>query len=188
MNRTKPQAVAAETYIQALINKDSTIVYDIYQRFFPKTLQYVTQNQGTEEQAKDVFQESLLHIIVGSQKKRLTIQNFEAYLFTVCKNMWRREAESQKKRVIYSEFPTLIDKDTDMALFALEQERQEIYRDQFQLLSTNCQEILALFFNNTSYEAIVEELSYASINTARQRIFKCRNKLVSLIKKAIHHY
>lgn len=169
-------------YLQALIHQNNDIILEIYERFYPKTLRFVLQNRGNEDQAKDVFQESLLYLMTLNRQKKLQINNFEAYLFTIGKNMWRRELEKQKKWVMNDGVVTLIDKDTDAAMFMLEQEQLELYTEKFSLLSDNCKEILSLFFNDVPYEQIIKELSYATINTARQRIFKCRNKLIKLIK------
>lgn len=169
-------------YLQALINQNNDIIIEIYERFYPETSRFVLQNRGNEDQAKDIFQESLLYLITLAQQKKLQINNFEAYLFTISKNMWRRELEKQKKWVMNDKMVTLIDKDTDAAMFMIEQKQLELYTEKFGLISDNCKEILSLFFNDVPYEQIIKELSYATINTARQRIFKCRNKLMKLIK------
>lgn len=183
----KDQLVSAEEPIidpltKGLVVGDEDTVSKIYQRFFPKVLQYISKNQGSLEEAKDIFQESLVHIIVGVRENRIKIKNLEAYLFSTCRNHWRRQAENKKKWVMNVDDLTLKDKDTDFAELFLEQEQMQLYRNKFELLSDNCKQVLALFFNNVSYEDIVKELSYATINTARQRIFKCKNKLVTMIK------
>ncbi|WP_024770043.1 RNA polymerase sigma factor [Aquimarina macrocephali] len=177
-----------DKFITALLQNNSVVIVEIYERFFPKALRFILQNKGNHEQARDVFQESLLYIVIGVRERKLNIDCFEAYLFTICKNIWRRELEKQKKRVIKDAITTLVDKDTDFALFVLEQEQLELYREKFALLSDNCKEILSLFFNDVSYEEIIKELSYATINTARQRIFKCKNKLIKMIKSDSRFY
>ncbi len=173
---------ATDKFIKALIQGDNVIISEIYDRFFPKALVFILQNKGTQTEARDIFQEALLYIIIGVQERKLKIDCFEAYLFTICKNMWKRELEKQKKRVIKEEVITLVDRETDFALFMVEQEHLELYREKFNTLSDNCKEILSLFFNDVSYEEIIKELSYATINTARQRIFKCKRKLINMIK------
>lgn len=169
-------------FIEALLNNDNIIISEIYKLFFPKALRFVLQNSGTHDHAKDVFQEALVYIIIGVRERKLNINNFEAYLFTICKNKWRREIEKEKKWVMKDGLSALVDKDTDFAMFMLEQEYLELYREKFNLLSGNCKEMLSLFFNDVSYKQIVKEFSYATVNTARQRIFKCKRKLIKLIK------
>ncbi len=174
--------LSTDIFIQGLTKGDEKIIAQIYRKFFPKILGYISKNKGVIEEAKDIFQEALLIIIVGVKENRIKIQNFEAYLFTICKNLWRKHAENKKKWVINQDVTHLKDKDSDFAAFFIEQEQMQLYREKFNLLSDNCKEILSLFFNNVSYENITKELSYATINTARQRIFKCKNKLIKLIK------
>ena len=78
---------------------------------------------------------------------------------------------------------TLVDKEAELGTHILEQELFDFYIEKFDLLSDNCKEILSSYFNGLSYEDIVAEYSYASVNTVRQRVFKCRSKLVKLIKE-----
>lgn len=182
-NFISPPKPIMDPFTKGLIDGDEDMISKIYHKFFPKVLQYISKNSGTLEEAKDIFQESLIHIIVGIKENRINVQNLEAYLFTTCKNNWRRQAEKKKKWVMNLDVVTLKDKDTDFAAFFLEQEQMQLYREKFNLLSDNCKEVLSLLFNNVSYESIVQELSYATINTARQRIFKCKSKLVKLIKE-----
>ena len=97
----------------------------------------------------------------------------------VCRNIWKRKL---KTKVINSKLDTLENKATDLSLYILEQECFDFYIEKFQLLSSNCKEILGNYFNGWSYEELVEGLNYANINTVRQRVFKCRTKLIELIK------
>ncbi|WP_109300807.1 RNA polymerase sigma factor [Aquimarina sp. AU474] len=169
-------------FINALVQGDDLVILEIYERFFPKALVYILQNKGTHSQAKDIFQEALLCIVIGVKERNLKVDCFEAYLYTICKNMWKKELEKLKKRVIKEDVIALVDKETNFALFMIEQEQLDLYREKFGMLSENCKEILSLFFNEMSYDEIVKELAYATVNTARQRIFKCKKKLIEMIK------
>ena len=65
----------------------------------------------------------------------------------------------------------------------VQQEYFDFYIEKFDCLSVNCKELLSSYFNGLNYQEIVQEYGYATINTARQRIFKCRAKLIKLIKE-----
>ena len=90
--------------------------------------------------------------------------------------------KSLKNKVIKSDVLTLRDNEFDLSSFVLEQQCFEFYLAKFNLLSINCKDILTSYFNGYDYEEIVQEFSYASVNTVRQRVFKCRSKLIELIK------
>jgi len=69
-----------------------------------------------------------------------------------------------------------------MAQSALEQDRWELFREKFEMMSDNCREILGLLFNKVSGKEMMEKLGYSSDTTVRQRVFKCKKKLGELVK------
>ena len=77
----------------------------------------------------------------------------------------------------------LVDDDTDIAMATLEQERWELFHEYLDKLSDNCKQILKLFFKKVGYAYIVEKFGYNSETVARQRVFKCKNRLKELISK-----
>ncbi|WP_459210671.1 RNA polymerase sigma factor [Aquimarina rhabdastrellae] len=168
-----------EKYINALINGNEQIIKEIYKKIYPKIESFICANRGQSHDALDVFQDGLMYIIVTQKEKRRPIASFEAYLFVICKNIWKR---TLKNRVIKTDVVTLPNKETDLSLFILEQECFDFYIEKFDLLSDNCKEILSSYFNGMSYEEILNVYAYSTINTVRQRVFKCRAKLMKLIK------
>lgn len=172
----------ASQYLNGLISGDRKVVNTIYEQFYPKVRTFILQNKGKEDDVQDVFQDALMYLITKQKEKPLALQSFEAYLFTICKNVWRRTLKKEKSKVTNDDTITLVDKETDLSLFFMEQERLDFYLEKFRLLSQNCKDILSSYFNGMSYEEMVQELSYATINTVRQRVFKCKAKMIQLMK------
>jgi len=168
-----------DKYLDALISGNEKVLKEIYSKMFLKVQSFVLNNKGQKDDAYDVFHDALLYIITKQKEKRTPIQSFEAYLFVICKNLWKRKL---KTRVIKLEVSTQEDKVTDLSQFMREQEIHDFYIEKFRQLSPNCKEIIGNYFNGWSYEDILNEYDYSSINTVRQRVFKCRTKLTQLIK------
>ncbi len=172
------------SFLNALIRNDKKVIKRIYKDNYAKVLYFILKNKGNRDDAADIFQKALLQLILRYKKEPFQIKiSFEAYLFTVCKNLWRRELNKSKHKVTNSKVVELIDDDTDIALAALEQERWELFHEHLEKLSENCRKVLKLFFNKIPYAKIVENLNYNSETVARQRVFKCKNKLKDLISK-----
>ena len=174
----------SDYFIQGILKSDEKIVSEIYEHYFPKVLAFVYQNQGHREDAEDIFQKVLLQISVRIKHRELTFltSTFEAYLFTACKNLWRRELNKRKKRVTNSSPVELVSEEVDMARALFEQERFDFFKEKLSELSGNCKIILDLFLKKVSYEEMVRILSYTSETVVRQRVFKCKAKLIRLIK------
>ena len=169
-------------YLKALIEGDRVVIKTIYSNTLPRVIKFVCQNKGSEDDAKEVFQNALLQLVVRYKKDQFVITgSFEAYLFTVCKNMWRRELKRRKIEVTSNSFLELRDKDEDIVYAILEQKQWEIFNDAINKLSDNCKRIMDLFFSRIPYAEMLKILNYTSENVIRQRVFKCKAKLKSLI-------
>ena len=171
-------------YLEALLSGDSNIIQDIYNANYHKVKSFVLKNQGQSTDAEDIFQKALLQLATRYKVDKFEIKtSFEAYLFTVCKNLWRRELNKSKNWVTKDGVIELKDENEDLAMAILEQKRWELYSDCMSLLSDNCKKILSLFFAKKTYASMVVELNYNSESVVRQRVFKCKRKLKELIRK-----
>ena len=171
-------------YLDALVKGDSKIISKIYEINFKQVKRFILQNKGNTEDAEDIFQKALFQIAVRHKKEGIRIKStFEGFLFTVCKNLWRRELNSRKSRVTNSEVVEQISEAHDSARAIIEQKRQELFVEMLDRISENCKMILSMFFAKLSYAEIVASTDYTSETVVRQRVFKCKKKLTDLIKE-----
>ncbi|MEP2937643.1 MAG: sigma-70 family RNA polymerase sigma factor [Gilvibacter sp.] len=171
----------ASQFSQGFLDGDPVVLEVLYKRVFPNVLSYVQSHDGSKKDAEDIFQNALLVVFVKIKEEKTNIKAIDSYLFTVCRNLWRREAA--KNRVTNIEKVTLWSKEIDLSAFYLEQEQFDLYREKFELLTEQCKELLGMSFAKVGYDAIVKAFNYASQLVARQRVFKCKNRLIELIKK-----
>jgi len=170
-------------FLKALLEGNSKDILTIYKNNFPSIQRFVLQNKGRKEDAEDIFQKALLQLATRYRTEKFEIkQSFEAYLFTVCKNLWRRELNKSKNRVTNNEVIELSSDEHDSSLALLEQKRWELFTENLELVSENCKKILKMFFAKLPYAQIVINMQYNSETVARQRVFKCKNKLKKLIE------
>ena len=170
-------------FLEALVEGNSKVIQLIYQNNYNKVKQFVLQNKGQKQDADDIFQKALLQLIVRYKKEKFTINTtFNGYLFTVCKNLWRKELNKSHFRVTNKEVITLVDEDTEMALSIIEQKRWEVFQEALKQISENCQQILKMFFAKVAYSEMVKKMNYNSETVARQRVFKCKAQLTKIIK------
>mgnify|MGYP000526233650 CR=1 FL=1 len=170
-------------FLEALVQGNSSVISGIYETSFPSVKKFIFNNKGQLADAEDIFQKALLQIAVRYQKEKFEIKtHFEAYLFTVCKNLWRRELNKHKNKVTNEKIIELHSEENDNAFAVLELKRQELFIEKLNLISINCKQILTLFFAKTPYNEIVTMLDYSSETVVRQRVFKCKKKLTDLIK------
>ncbi len=172
------------TFLQGLLSGDEKIIHTIYKKSLPAVIAFVKNNNGSYEDAEEIFQDALFQLTLRLKVRNFEIKStFEGYLFTVCKNLWRKELNNRKKKVRNDGIIELVGEEVEHSSFILEQERWELFEEKIAQLSENCMQLLKEYFNKVPYDVIVSKFNYSSENVAFQRIFKCKKRLGELIKK-----
>ncbi len=157
---------------------DESALDFLYKKNFKMMLKMILKNNGSEEEAKDIYQEALIVFwqkVIADKNFTLT-SKISTYLYSICQNLWRKELE-RKKRHTYeqperSEFP---DQDA--------RERGEIIQQCLRELGDTCRKILTYYyFDRLSMVEIAERLGFANADTAKTKKYKCKKELDNKIK------
>lgn len=142
-------------------------------------LKMVLRNSGSEDEAKDVFQDALVVFWekVVSEKLVLT-SKISTYLFSICQNLWRKELDRKTRHAgeLTVDKPDNFDPD--------KQERIDAMRKCLQMLGESCRQILMLYyFDDLSMQEIAQQMGLANADTAKTKKYKCKQELDNLVKK-----
>lgn len=172
-----------QNWLAILSSSNSVGISLLYQEFLPSIVNLVTTNNGTDEEAMDVFQEAIIVVYKKSKEDDFVLSSsFFTYLYAVSKNIWlKRLTKKGKPTVTFSELPELMDED-DFNNTILEEERYRLFRSKFRNLSDNCRQLLSLFFKKTPMKEIVDLMGFGSVQYAKKRKFQCKQNLVKLVK------
>lgn len=171
---------------EGLKNRDNLVLRYLYEEYFPLVRAFVCQHGGDEDEAKDVFQESLVAIYRRLQQDGLSIeQSLKAYLLATARNIWFKKSEQSGRMAEYhKEYHRLdMEDDTEGAFLSQDEERYSLFQKHFLLLAKECRDILKLFYERISLEEIASRLGYSSGNYVKKRKFFCKEALVKSIKE-----
>ena len=157
---------------------DERVLDYLYKKYYRMMVKLVTDNSGTEDEAKDIYQEALLAFWQKAASRKLVLTSkISTYLYSICQNLWRKELE-KKKRFSYEEV------DDEEYQNHEAKERLKIVSDSIAELGDVCQKILMYYyFDGLSMADISKKLNFANTDTAKTKKYKCKKKLDSLIKK-----
>lgn len=176
-------SVSNNAQIEQLVNGDPSIYKMLYAKLLPKIIFYVKNNNGTEDDAKEIFQNALFQLITRAKISCIEIRSsFEGYIFVVCKNLWLKELNNRKKEIRNDGVFELKVNESETIASILQQEQWDLFEEKRKMLTDNCRELLKDFFNKVSYKKIVAKFKYSCENVAFQRVFKCKKRLADLIK------
>lgn len=180
--------IANHPEIEKLVNGDKKTLKSLYTVLFPKISFFILKNSGQKKDAEEIFQNALFQLIVRAKTNGIEIKSsFEAYVFTVCKNLWLKELNNRKGLVRNDGVLELKVETTETIESILNQERWDLFEEKLTLLTDKCKLLLKDFFNKVPYREIVKKFKYSCENVAFQRVFKCKKRLADLIKADVNY-
>lgn len=173
-----------EAILEGLRNSDSNVLEYVYKKYFPIVRFFVIKNSGTDEDAKDVFQEAIILIYKRLKDESLDLTcAFKTYLYSVCRLLWLRQLEKRRVRnEVVSDDQVFIDLDEDIEGQAAEQEQFRIYQKHFKLLHKDCQEILRMFLKKVPLKEIAQKMNIKSDKYLKKRKYDCKEALIKRIQ------
>ncbi len=185
-------------YIEALLNNNEPVIEEIYTKFSHIVTSYVRQNNGTETEAKDLFQDTLLDLYHMGQKGFTLTCPFKPYFLAMCRYKWLDQIKDNKKRFNKETAAFEVTKSDDNGLGYIKEEIENhvgkekqftLYREHFSKLSPTCKDIIGLSLvensetgkTNTLKEiAEMLDLNYSYVRREKNN---CLNKLIAAIKQ-----
>lgn len=164
-----------------LIDRERTLER-IYAKTYPMVRHYVKENRGTDEDAKDIFQEALITYYEKVVYDKLTLtSSVSTYLMGICKNLWRQELGKRARKIGLMDAP--VDEVGEEVAVDDEQPTATLMAFVEQLGET-CRSILVNFYYfGHRLEQIAEQRGYRSVRSATVQKFKCLERL----RKAVSH-
>jgi len=173
-----------EAILEGLKTSDSNVLEYIYKKYFPIVRFFVIKNSGTDEDAKDVFQEAIILIYKKLKDESLDLNcAFKTYIYSVCRILWLRQLEKKKVRnEVVTDNQVFVQLDEDIEELVAEQEQFRIYQKHFQLLHKDCQEILQLFLKKVPLKEIAQKMNIKSDKYLKKRKYACKEALIKRIQ------
>ena len=79
------------TLLTGVANNDRTAVEGIYSRHFGMVQSLIINNNGSAEDARDIFQEAMIVLYEKSKSPGFELQcQLKTYLYSVCRRLWAR--------------------------------------------------------------------------------------------------
>lgn len=176
-----------QIYIDALVNNDSRILAQLYQKFTPKVIAHILKNSGSEDEANDVVQEVLVTIFHQAKEKDFILTcPFDAYFFLLCRRRWLNvlKKKTTKEVTIKDDFLSISEQQEEQANETeIYEMKNALFEEKFQELGDKCKELLKMSLVIKSMEKVAEALNI-SYGYARKKKSQCMSQLTKLVKSS----
>ena len=171
--------------IDGIRRRDNRVLSYIYKNHYAAILKLILGNSGSEEDAKDIFQEALIVVFRNIREKAdFSLKSgFQTYLYSIARLLWlkslrnrKSEEKSLKENHSYIDFePPKPFNDEDV--------RYSLYQKAFTNIPEDCQKILRMSVDGISQKDIAAELGFRSENYIKKRKHYCKQYLINKIKE-----
>ncbi len=169
--------------LKGLAMNDRKAIETIYKENYNMVQALVLKNNGTTDDAKDIFQEAMIVLFekVRSESLELNCQ-IKTYIYSVCRRLWLKKLMHQNRFLIADEAEVnVVSVDEDME----EHERQNtdflMMERAIGNLGEPCKSLLEAFYmQKRSMQEIASSFGYTNADNAKNQKYKCLIRLKKL--------
>ncbi len=144
---------------------------------------FIMRNRGNPQDVDDIFHDGLIAFYKLVRKGQIKADtNVEAYLYTICRNMWVKKLMKNPAPVELKEkFPLVETADIQITTL-LKGERKTLMDKILKDLGAECEKILFLFYyDRKKTKEIAALLNYSNDQVLRNKKSRCMNALREMV-------
>jgi len=156
-------------------------VKHLYEKYFYVLSSYIEQNQGSREDAEDIFQEVVLTFIDLVRKNKFRGESsVKTFLFAVNRNIWLNELKKRGRQLKRNEKFSVEQPDAEPGvekMISNREARKQVFSI-IESLGEVCKKILlAFYYENLPISEILTRLDYQNEQVVRNKKAKCMKSL-----------
>lgn len=168
--------------LEGLAKQDKTAIETIYKENFNLIQALVLNNNGSMDDAKDIFQEAMIVLYQKVQSGSFELNcQLKTFLYSVCRRLWLKRLAQQSRYSLYENHDTfvLVDEEVDdheqkNAAFGLMEKAMNS-------LGEPCKSLLEAFYlQKKGMQDIAASFGYTNTDNAKTQKYKCLMRLKKL--------
>jgi RNA polymerase sigma factor (sigma-70 family) len=164
-----------ETFL-GLKSKDNQAYEILYKFYYPSVKNFILKNNGSEDDAKDIFQETIIVLLEKVPKDDFNLtSSLKTFIFAISSNLWLKRLRDSNKMVkteigTYEKYLSDYEEaETDVSLA----NTNRLIRV-FKIMTNKCITLIkAIFYDEKDIDTITKDFGYTNKHNAQNQKFKC---------------
>lgn len=172
-----------ELILAEIRKKDERALRELYRTHYPMVVHLICSNNGTEQEAKDIYQEAVIAFYEKAQQPQFTLTcKIKTYIYAVCRRLWlKRLWEKKRVSANIQEVETFSGIDDEMNEIEEKENRFQKMGTALNTLGEPCRSIIEDYYiRDLSMENISEKFGYTNADNAKNQKYKCLQRLKKL--------
>jgi RNA polymerase sigma factor (sigma-70 family) len=179
----KNSAPSDNEVILGILNNSESALKRLYIAYFPMVLQLIINNNGNEDDAKDIYQEAIIVLYNKVKAGDFELSSkLKTYIYSICRRLWlKRLTQLNRYGGDIRDFQEYLPVEDEVE----EHNDRDIQFDKMdsalKLLGEPCKTIMEDFYiYNRSMQEICERFGYTNADNAKTQKYKCLQRLKKL--------
>ncbi len=177
-----------EKLIADLCSNDELIIneafYYLYKKYYQMAANFVKHNNGTEAEAEDVFQESLIAFYENIRSMKFRGESsIKTYLYATVRNTWYSYLRSNNNTFNIENPELSFVADVNEPDAAYNKELSDLINEMMDRIGDSCKKVLRYYYyDKLSMKEIQERMNFGTVKSAKTQKYKCLKKLIALVE------
>ena len=172
-----------QALLKGLAQNDSKAVETLYKSHFTMIQHFVENNNGSFDDARDIFQEAMIALYEKVQLDSFVLTcQIKTYLFSICKHLWlKRLQQMGKYSSPLSAHEESISVEMDMGQIEKKDAAFAIMDRSLNSLGEPCKSLLeGYYLNKKGMQELASQFGYTNADNAKTQKYKCLVRLKKL--------
>jgi len=169
--------------VLGILNNSEEALNKLYAGYYSMVLQFILNNNGDEDDAKDVYQEAIIVLYNKIKSGNFELSSkLKTYIYSVSRRIWLKKlAQQSKKTSNIADFEDVLAVEDDVE----QHEQKDMQFDKMEAalesLGEPCKTIIQDFYiHSLSMQDICEKFGYTNTDNAKTQKYKCLQRLKKL--------
>jgi RNA polymerase sigma factor (sigma-70 family) len=172
-----------QALLRGLAANDSVIIEQLYKENFSTIQAFILANNGSYDDAKDVFQEAMITLFEKAQSGSFVLTcQIKTYVYSVCRRLWLKKLQQQGRfSQPVDNLEETLSVDDDLEEHAKHDAAFAIMDRALKSLGEPCKSLLeGYYLQKMDMQALASEFGYTNSDNAKNQKYKCLMRLKKL--------
>jgi RNA polymerase sigma factor (sigma-70 family) len=166
--------------LKGLAANERKAIETIYRVHYSMIQTLVINNNGTSDDARDIFQEAIIVLYEKAKSGSFELHaQLKTYIYAVCRRLWLKKlAHNARFSGDLANAPETIATDEDLEMYDQRTDDFEMMEQALQHLGEPCKELLESYYiRKKNMSEIAREFGYTNADNAKNQKYKCLMRL-----------
>jgi RNA polymerase sigma factor (sigma-70 family) len=169
-----------QALLQGLANNDAKCVEIIYTQNFNTIYAMIANNNGSYDDAKDIFQEAMIALYEKAKMESFVLTcKINTYVYSICRRLWLKRLQQIGKTVQQNEnFEETVWVEEDLDVQKRRNEEFEIMERALSNMGEPCKSLLeGYYLKKLDMQQLASQFGYTNADNAKNQKYKCLMRL-----------